>query len=88
MGFWPCTAAAVRPAAALKTPVRIPRGEYEEEMQLPSAGGSGGGGHCCKCAVPGALFLLRAMISGLDIKNYEDETHHPSTGGTDGGGGC
>ena len=69
MGFWPRTAAAVQPAAAPKTPVRIPQGEYEEEMRHPSAGGAGGGGQCCRCAVPGALVLLRAMISGLDIKN-------------------
>ena len=54
---------AVQPAAALKTAVRIPQGEYEEEMRLQSAGGAGGGGHCCRCAVSGALFLLRAMIS-------------------------
>ena len=54
--FWPRTAAAVQPAAALKTSVRIPQGEYEEEMRLPSAGGTGDGGHCCRCAVPGALF--------------------------------
>ena len=40
-------------------------------MRLPSAGGTGDGGHCCRCVVPGALFLLRAMISGLDIKNYD-----------------
>ena len=37
-------------------------------MQLSSAGGAGGGGHCCRCAVPGALFFLCAMISRLDIK--------------------
>ena len=57
MGFWPRTAAAVRPAAALKTLVRIPQGEYEEEMRLLSAGGAGGGGHSYRCAVPGALFF-------------------------------
>ena len=58
MSFWPCATAAVQPAAALKTSVRIPQGEYEEEMRLPSAGGTGDGGHCCRCAVRGALFLL------------------------------
>ena len=44
--------------AALKTSVRIPQGEYEEKMRLPSAGGTGDGGHCCRCAVPGALLML------------------------------
>ena len=38
-------------------PSRIPQADYEEEMRLPSAGGTGDGGHCCRCAVPGALFL-------------------------------
>ena len=57
MNFWPCAAAAVQPAAALKMAVRIPQGEYKEEMRLPSAGGTGDGGHCCRCAVPGALFF-------------------------------
>ena len=66
--FWPRTAAAVQPAAALKTPVRTPQGEYEEEMQLPSAGGTGDGGHCCRCVMPGALFLLCTMTYGLGIK--------------------
>ena len=37
-------------------------------MRLLSAGGTGDGGHCCRCANPGALFLLRAMIFGLGIK--------------------
>ena len=56
-------------------------------MRLPSAGGAGGGGHCYRYAVPGALFS--SVLSSLDIKKtYEDETRHPSTGGTDGGGGC
>ena len=55
-------------------------------MRLPLAGGAGGGAHCYRYGVPGALFSLRAMIP--DRKDYEDETHHPSTGGTDGGGGC
>ena len=63
MGFWPRTVAALQPAAALKTAVRIPQGEYEEEMRLPFAGGAGGGGHRRRCAVSGALFLLRAMKS-------------------------
>ena len=66
-GFWPRTAAAVRPAAALKTPVQIPQGEYEEEMRLPSAGGTGDRGHCCTCAGPGALFLLCAIIITITI---------------------
>ena len=57
MGFWPRTAAVVRPAVALKTLVRIPQGEYDEEMRLPSAGGTGDGGHCCRCDVPGALLV-------------------------------
>ena len=69
-------------------------------MRLLAAGGTSDGGHCCKCAVPGALlFSLRAIFftgafiydmwtGHKDKKNYEDETHHPSTGSTDGGGGC
>ena len=44
MVFRPRTAAAVQPADAPKTPVRVPQGEYEEEMRLPSAGAWGGGG--------------------------------------------
>ena len=93
MGFWPRTAAAVRPAAALKTPVRIPQGEDEEEMRLPSASGAGGGGHCCRCAVLGALFFLRAMISRLDITTTRTRhaTHPPAVpmveGDAEGGGG-
>ena len=63
MSLWPCAATAVQPAAALKTSVRIPQGEYEEEMGPPSAGGTGDGGHCCMCAVRGALLLLC-------VKNY------------------
>ena len=55
-------------------------------MRLPSAGGTGDGGHRCRCAVPGASFLC-AGFRGQGQK-YEDETRHPSTGGTDGGGGC
>ena len=50
VGFWPLTAAAVQPAAALKTPVRTPEGEYEEEKPFPSAGGAGGRAHCYRCA--------------------------------------
>ena len=63
-----------------------PQGEYEEEMRLPSTGGAGGGAHCCRYAVSGALFFLHATIP--DKKKYEDGKRHPSTGGTDGGGGC
>ena len=67
-------------------------------MRLPSADGTYDGGHCCRCVVLGALFLLCAMIfwtghNTCDIwighkENYEDKTRHPSTSGTDGGGGC
>ena len=62
-------------------------------MRLPSAGGVGGGGHCCTCAVPGALFCLRAMIAGLDIKTTRTRhaTHPPAVpmveGDAEGGGG-
>ena len=55
---------AVQPLAALKTPVRIPQREYEEEMRLPSAGGTGDGGHRCRCDVLGAL--LSYVLYGLD----------------------
>ena len=64
----------MQPAAALKTPVRIPRGEYEGEMRLPSAGGAGGGGHCYRYVVPGALFFLSAMISGHKKKPRRRDT--------------
>ena len=83
----------MRPAAALKTLVQIPQGEYEEEMRLPSAGGTGDGGHCCRCAVPSALFLLLAMISGLGIKTMRTRhaTNLPAVpmveGDVEGGGG-
>ena len=60
--FGPRTAAAVQPAAAPKTAVRIPEGEYEEEMRLPAAGGTSDGGHCCRCAVSGALLLFCMLI--------------------------
>ena len=37
-------------------------------MRLPSAGGTGDGGHCCRCAVLGALFFraLCCLLCGLD----------------------
>ena len=37
-------------------------------MRLPSAGGTSDGGHCCTCAVLGALFfcVLRGLLCGLD----------------------
>ena len=55
--FGPCTAAAVQPAAALKTGVRIPfsrqaKGEYEDEMRfrrrkvVPVAGRAAAGVLC------------------------------------------
>ena len=62
-------------------------------MRLPSAGGTGDGGHCCRCAVPSALFLLLAMISGLGIKTMRTRhaTHLPAVpmveGDVEGGGG-
>ena len=60
--FGPCTAAAVQPAVAPKTAVRIPFGrraeeEYEEDTRHQAAGGTSDGGHCCRCAVLGALLF-------------------------------
>ena len=51
MGFRPRIAVVVRQAAAQKTLVRIPQGEYEEEMRLrrpavPVAGGTDAGVLC------------------------------------------
>ena len=98
--FGSCTAAAVQPAAAVKTAVRFLFGrqaeeEYEEEMRHPAADGTSDGARCCRCAVLGALLLffhvdIRDTYGHSDIpnKNYEDETRHPSTGGTGGGAGC
>ena len=44
-------------------------------MRLPSAGGTGDGGHCCRCAVLGASFFY--VLGSVDwAKNYEDETRH------------
>ena len=54
-------------------------------MRLLSAGGAGGWGPCCSCAVPGALFFC--VVGYLDCtiaKNCEHETQHPSIGGTGG----
>ena len=55
-------AAAVQPAATLKTRVRVlfrrqAEEEYEEEMRRPADAGSSNGARCCRCAVPGASFL-------------------------------
>ena len=58
-GFWQRGAAAVQPAAALKTRVRVRQAEeeYEEDMCHLAAGGTSDGARCCRCAVPGASFL-------------------------------
>ena len=55
-------AAAVQPAATLKTRVRVlfrrqAEEEYEEEMRHPADAGSSDGARCCRCVVPGASFL-------------------------------
>ena len=76
--FWPLTAAAVQPAAALKMPVRTPEEEYEEEMRLPSAGGAGDRAHCYRCA--GARrFCVENMTPCAVEKYHKDERHttHP-----------
>ena len=61
-GFGQRGAAAVQPAAALKTRVRVlfrrqAEEDYEEDMRHPADGGSSDGARCCRCAVPGASFL-------------------------------
>ena len=58
------------PADALKTLVRFPKGEYKEEMRLPSAGGTGDGEQCCKCAVLGASFLCVGCCALLPASSY------------------
>ena len=55
-------AAAVQPAAILKTRVRVlfrrqVEEEYEEEMRHLADAGSSDGARCCRCVVPGASFL-------------------------------
>ena len=69
-------------------------------MRLPSAGGTGDGVHCCRCAVRGALFFcaLCCLLCGLDWAMTKVKTTrmrhatHPSAvpvveGDVDGGGG-
>ena len=93
-GFWQRGAAAVQPAAALKTRVRVlfrrqAEEEYEEDMRHLAAGGTSDGARCCRCAVPGASFLcVRGQGLGQGVGEKMEETRHPSTGGTDGGAGC
>ena len=102
--FRPRAAAVVQQAAALKTRVRTPlwqaEEEYEEDMRLPSAGGTGDGVHCCRCVVLGALFLcvLCCLLCGLDsamTKVKTTRTRHATSpsgvpvveGDAEGGGG-
>ena len=61
-------AAGCCPEDAGANPLRRAEDEYEEDMRLPSAGGTGDGGHCCRCAVLGALFFcaLCCLLCGLD----------------------
>ena len=65
-------------------------------MQLPSAGGTGDGGHCCRCAVPGALFFcvlccLDWAIAKLTTTRTRHATHPSAVpvveGDVEGGGG-
>ena len=62
-------AASCCPEDAGSNPLRRAEEEYEEDMRLPLAGGTGDGGHCCRCAVLGALFFFCALcclLYGLD----------------------
>ena len=91
-GLWRRAAAAVQPAAALKTRVRIPFGKLKRNTSrkcgsrrpaVPVTGGIAAGVLC--------LVLRFCVLSSVDRgrkEKYEDETRHPSTGCTDGGGGC
>ena len=89
MSFRPRAAVAVQPAAALKTWVRIPQGEYEEEMRLPSASGTGDRGHGCRCVVPGALLFamcvpvtsagLKRVVGGVSPSSQKERVHRTST---------
>ena len=64
-------AAAVQPAAALKTRVRVlfrrqAEEEYEEEMRHPADAGSTDGARCCRCAVPGASFFVPPSHTNIE----------------------
>ena len=83
-GFWWRAAAAVQPVAALKTRVRFlfrrqAEEEYEEDMRRPADGGSSDGARCCRCAVPGALFLrVSGARDGAGVGKKTEETRHPT----------
>ena len=69
-GFGERGAAAVQPAAALKTRVRVlfrrqAEEDYEEDMRHPADGGSSDGARCSRCAVPDASFLCVPGGQGL-----------------------
>ena len=51
-------------------------------MRLPAAGGTGDGGHCCRCAVPGALFLHSVMIFPTSAYNCDIWTGQRKTART------
>ena len=86
-GFWQRGAAAVHPAAALKTRVRVlfhrqAEEEYEEDMRYQAAGGTSDGAPCCRCVVPGASFLCaggrgRGRGQGKNMRRRH-ATHPPA----------
>ena len=64
-GFWAMyccgCAAGCSPEDGSSNPLRQAEEEYEEDMRHPAAGGTSDEGHCCRCAVPGALLLYYMM---------------------------
>ena len=84
-GFGQRGAAAVQPAAALKTRVRVlfrrqAEEDYEEDMRHPADGGSSDGARCCsdgarccRCAVPGASFLCMPGGQGAGVGGREKD---------------
>ena len=87
VSFWPRTVAAMQPAGALKTPVRIPKRGIRGGDAAPVGRRCRWQACCYRYAV---LTFLHAMNpdKNFEAKNYEGEARHPSTGGNDGGGGC